>query len=98
MSETTLQLIIQVIIFLGVVLKIIYPLVKAKFTSEQLKTMQVATEIAVFAAEQIFKEVGQGKDKKQMVKEFLLKKWPNMSDDEIDILIEYTGKSFDLFK
>lgn len=48
------------IIFLGVILKIVYPLVKAKFTSEQLKTMQIATEIAVYAAEQIYKEVGQG--------------------------------------
>jgi glutamate racemase len=98
MDQTTMLLIISTIGFLGTVLKIVYPLIVAKLTKEQLSAMQIATEIAMFAAENIISEVGQGVSKKEFVKNFLIKKFPKISESDMDILIQSTGEALGIFK
>jgi len=98
MNETTVALVIAVITFLGAVLKIAYPLIMAKFTTAQLTNMQLVAEIAIFGAEQIFKEVSKGEDKKTFVIKYIKTKFPKMTDSEINLLIEATGKAMGIFK
>jgi len=98
MDQTTMLLIISTIGFLGTVLKIVYPLIVAKLTKEQLSAMQIATEIAMFAAENIISEVGQGVSKKEFVKTFLMEKFPKISESDMDILIQSTGEALGIFK
>ena len=64
------------------------PYLKSKFTSQQLNTATMWVDIAVEAAEMIYKGTGRGEEKKQYVLNFLNSKGFTLNTSEIDNLIE----------
>ena len=81
-----------------VVTGLLIPLIKTKVSKDKLTKALVVTEIAVKAAEQIFKETGQGAIKKKYVIDYLKKSGLNLSDDEINALIESAVKELNLWQ
>ena len=64
------------------------PWIKGKVDEQKLAQIQRWVEIAVGAAEQIYKESGMGAKKKEYVLDFLAKKNVKLDLDSIDALIE----------
>ena len=81
-----------------IVTGIIIPLILTKTSKEKLEKALVITDIAVKAAEQIFKETGQGVIKKKYVIDYIKKSGLNLSDDEINALIESAVKELNLWQ
>ena len=92
--------ILQVVLALVsvVVTGIIIPLIRAKVSKTDLEKALVIADIAVKAAEQIYKESGKGPIKKKYVIEYLRKSGLNLSDEEINALIEATVKELNLWQ
>ena len=92
--------VLQVILALVslVITGMLIPLIKTKISKDKLEKALVVTEIAVKAAEQIFKETGQGVIKKKYVIDYIKKSGLNLSDDEINALIESTVKELNLWQ
>lgn len=67
---------------------LLIPYLKSKTTTEQQDNIIFWVDVAVNAAEQIYKEKGQGKLKKQYVLEFLTGIGLKITEEEADILIE----------
>jgi LL-H family phage holin len=97
-NEMIITLVTLALGFIVSVVKVIWPLCAAKITASQMANIQLIAKIAILAAEQIFKEIGQGQDKKEFVKAYLKKKFPKLTDAEIDLLIEGIGKNLGIFK
>lgn len=86
-----IKIILALIGLLGTVITyIVIPYIKSKTTKEQRESVVFWVQIAVNAAEQIYKGKGQGKDKKQYVIEFLNSKGIQITEDQLDALIEAT--------
>ncbi len=85
-----IDIIVKVIIpILGAILTyLIVPFIKQKTTKEQRDNIYFWVRIAVGAAEQIYKEKGQGKLKKEYVVSFLQSKEIDITIQELDVLIE----------
>ena len=78
-----------VISLIGVILTGVFvPWLKTKASSEKLNIIQMWVNIAVAAAEQIFRAPGSGPSKKMYVMEFLQNKGITITDQELDALIE----------
>ena len=71
-----------------IVTGIIIPLVKQKYRKEKVENVMAAVTIAVRAAEQIYKQTGQGDIKKKYVLQQLEEKGIKISDAELDAMIE----------
>jgi len=97
MDTTLISVILLVISTLAGLFKIFYPLVLAKLTSVQFANIQIAIETVMFAAEQIYNQIGQGVEKKEFVKNYIMRKFPNVSEKDIDMLIEGIGKQLGIF-
>lgn len=67
---------------------IVLPTMKARLDAEKLEQIAMWVQIAVKAAEQIYRESGMGEQKKKYVQEFLEKKGVKLDMDTIDTLIE----------
>lgn len=74
-----------VFIVIGV---IAIPWIKSRTTSEQLKQIISWVNIAVLAAEQLFKGIGRGEEKKQYVIDFLKSKGYYIDAEKIEAMIE----------
>ena len=99
MSETLLSIILLLIALLGTLItKVLVPYLQSKLKQEDLKTLSFWTEIALYAAEQKYKETNKGLDKKLFVKMFLKEKIPALTDEQADLIIEGIGKSLGIFK
>lgn len=81
-----------------VVTGILIPLIKTKISKTDLEKALVITDIAVKAAEQIYKESGKGPIKKKYVIDYLRKSGLDLSDEEINALIEATVKELNLWQ
>ena len=81
-----------------VVTGILIPLIKTKISKTDLEKALVITDIAVKAAEQIYKESGKGVIKKKYVIDYLKKSGLNLSDEEINALIEAAVKELNLWQ
>ena len=81
-----------------VVTGILIPLIKTKVSKDKLDKAMTITEIAVKAAEQIYKESGQGPIKKKYVREYLKNSKLKLTDAEIDALIEAAVKELNLWQ
>ena len=81
-----------------VVTGILIPLIKTKISKTDLEKALVITDIAVKAAEQIYKESGKGQIKKKYVIDYLKKSGLNLSDEEINALIEAAVKELNLWQ
>lgn len=66
----------------------IVPYFRAKLTATQYETVKFWTKTAVEAAEKIYFGTGMGSEKKEYVKQFLVKKGFTLNDDEITAMIE----------
>ncbi|WP_313413121.1 phage holin family protein [Sedimentibacter sp.] len=89
MSNISYQIATLVISLIGVILTgLVAPWLRTKLTNEKLTTIEMWVNIAVAAAEQIFKLPGSGTQKKMYVIEFLKTKGINITDRELDALIE----------
>lgn len=93
-----IDIIVKVIIpILGAIITyILVPFFKQKTTKEQREEIYFWVQVAVGAAEQIYKEKGQGKLKKEYVIDFLTSKGINITIQELDILIEAAVKELNL--
>lgn len=74
-----------VFIVIGV---IAIPWIKSRTTSDQLKQIMSWVNIAVLAAEQLFKGIGRGEEKKQYVLDFLKSKGYYIDAEKIEAMIE----------
>ena len=92
--------VLQVILALVslVITGMLIPLIKTKISKDKLEKALVVTEIAVKAAEQIYKETGQGVIKKKYVIDYIKKSGLNLTDDEINALIESAVKELNLWQ
>lgn len=93
-----IDIIVKVIIpILGAILTyLIVPFIKSKTTKEQRENAYFWVKIAVNAAEQVYKEKGQGKLKKEYVVAFLTSKGIDITMEELDILIEAAVKELNM--
>lgn len=90
-TEVVVKIGTALIALIGAVITyIIVPFLRSKTTKEQRDNIHFWVWIAVNAAEQIYKEKGQGKDKKLYVLEFLNSKGIKITDEQLDALIEAT--------
>lgn len=64
------------------------PWLKQKVSAEKLSMIKLWTKVAVEAAEQVYKDAGMGKFKKQYVIDFLESKGYMVDEEELDNLIE----------
>ncbi len=95
-----IDIMVKVIIpILGAIITyLIVPLVKQKTTKEQRENIYFWVTVAVQAAEQIYKEKGQGKLKKEYVVDFLVSKGINITIQELDVLIEAAVKELNIIQ
>lgn len=98
MSMELISVIILIAGFIVSLAKILWPLVKANLTATQVGTLTFLIKTAIFAAEQLFKEVGKGKEKKEFVIDFIMTKFPTMIREEVEVLVEGVGKELGIFK
>ena len=93
-----IDIIVKVLIpILGAILTyLIVPFLKSKTTKEQRENIYFWVQVAVQAAEMIYKEKGQGKLKKEYVVDFLISKGINITIQELDVLIEAAVKELNL--
>ncbi len=95
-----IDIIVKVIIpILGAILTyLIVPFIKSKTTEKQRDNAKFWVQVAVGAAEQIYREKGQGKLKKEYVVDFLTSKCIDITMEELDILIEAAVKELNMIK
>ncbi len=80
----------------AIVTYMLIPWFKAKTTKEQRDNIYFWVTVAVQAAEMIYNEKGQGKDKKQYVIDFLTSKGIKITMDDLDVLIEAAVKELNI--
>lgn len=71
-----------------IITAVLIPYFKSKTTAEQRENIFFWAKKAVEAAEQIYKEHGQGKLKKEYVKQFLAEHGITLDEKQIDVVIE----------
>lgn len=82
----------------AIITYILVPWIKQITTREQRENIYFWVKVAVAAAEQIYKEKGQGKLKKEYVVDFLVSKGINITIQELDILIEAAVKELNIIQ
>ena len=98
MDEKLFQVILAIIPVLGTILTVyIIPFIKAKIGNENLSKYEYWVNIAVKAAEMIWKETGHGADKKAYAVEFIDKMFNSkktvITTEQINALIESAVKN-----
>ena len=97
MDDRLFQIILAVIPVLGTILTVyIVPYIKAKIGTENLSKYEYWVNIAVKAAEMLWKETGHGSDKKQYVVDFMNNMFNSkkiiITEEQINLLIESAVK------
>lgn len=88
-----------IIALLGaIVTYIVIPYIKERTTKDQMENLMFWVKIAVGAAEQIYKDKGQGALKKEYVIKFLHDKGIKITEEQIDLLIEAAVFELNNFK
>ncbi|MFA5659559.1 MAG: phage holin, LLH family [Oscillospiraceae bacterium] len=75
---------------------ILIPLIRAKLTEAQNQKLTMWVNVAVAAAEQLFRESGAGEKKKLYVLGFLQSKGYTYDSDTIDVMIEAAVKNLNI--
>ena len=89
MNDFIFELLKILIVLLGTVLTYkVIPLIKTKLTKEQMDQIYFWVQVAVNAAEQIWTEKGQGIQKKDFVIKFLRNQGFDLTEVQLDTLIE----------
>lgn len=89
---------VGIFLFMVYIAPYITKLIKTKLTAEQYKTLEMVIRIAVQAAEQMYTDTLQGKNKKQYVYEQVKKKGIQISYDEFDALCESAVHELNKYK
>jgi len=88
-----------VIVLLGTIITyIVVPYIKTKTTEKQRDNIYFWVQVAVNAAEQIYAEKGMGVVKKKYVVEYLRNKGINISEEDLNILIEAAVRELNLLQ
>lgn len=88
-GEAFVKIMTAVIGLIGAIITyVVVPYVKSKTTEKQRDNAKFWVQVAVNAAEQIYKEKGQGMIKKKYVVDFLNEKGIAITDEQLDTLIE----------
>ena len=95
-SFKILQVILSIVSI--IITGILIPFIKSKVAKDKIDKAMTITAIAVKAAEQIYRESGQGKEKKDSVRRYLEKSKIKLTDEEIDTLIEAAVKELNLWQ
>lgn len=89
MNTDLTNIVVVVMMLIGALITtFLVPYLKAKLTNEQLGKVKFWVNVAVKAAEMIYKGSGLGAKKKAYVVQFLTEKGFYLNTDEIDNLIE----------
>lgn len=75
-------------LFSAVLMYVLVPYINSKTTKEQRDDIKFYVGVAVRAAEQIYNEKGQGRMKKKYVIEYLRQKGFDITDSDVEVLIE----------
>lgn len=75
-------------IFGAILLYIVVPYIREKTTKEQREDVYFWVQLAVQSAEQIFTYRNAGQDKKEYVLEFMDNQGFDVTEDELDVMIE----------
>ena len=99
MESLTFQIASILISLIGVLVSyLLIPYIKSKTTEKQREDIMFWVKVAVNAAEQIYKEKGNGKLKKEYVVKFLNDIGIKISEFELDVLIESAVLELDKIK
>lgn len=101
MNEILLALILLAISIIGALItKVLIPYIKTKIDAEKFDNIISQIEIAISAAEQlgVTKQLTSGFEKYHYVEEYIKKIFPDITNDQIQLLIEGTGKALGIFK
>lgn len=96
LGDSILNLVLVVISI--VISRYLVPWLKEKYTAEKLNNIYDKVSKAVQAAQKIYKESGQGILRKEYVIAYLKKMNINVTDAELDVLIESAVKMLDLLE
>lgn len=88
MTDITPIVAIIIALMFAVITIIIVPWIKSRTTTEQQTQIMSWVNIAVLAAEQLFKGIGRGEEKKQYVIDFLKSKGYYIDAEKIEAMIE----------
>lgn len=88
MTDITPIVAIIIALIFAVITIIIAPWIKSRTTTEQQTQILSWVNIAVLAAEQLFRGVGRGEEKKQYVIDFLKSKGYYIDAEKIEAMIE----------
>lgn len=88
-SEAFVKIGTALIALIGAIITyVIVPYIKSRTTEKQRDDVKFWVQIAVNAAEQVYKEKGQGNIRRQYVLNFLSKKGVDITSEQLDVLIE----------
>ena len=97
MNETIVGLLISVLGF--VIARYIIPFINAKTTEAQRDNVEFWVKLAISTAEKVYEnQTGVGLDKKAYVINFLKSKHINITDEELNVLIEGLLKEIEKYK
>lgn len=96
LGDSILNLVLVVISI--VISRYLVPWLKEKYTSEKVRNVYEQVSKAVQAAQKIYEESGQGALRKEYVIAYLKKININITDAELDVLIESAVKMLDLLE
>lgn len=96
LGDSILNLVLVIISIL--ISRYLVPWLKEKYTSEKLNNIYNKVSKAVQAAQKIYNESGQGPLRKEYVITYLKKMNINITDSELDVLIESAVEMLDLLE
>ena len=98
-SEVFLKIALAIISIVGAVITgVLIPYLRSKITTNKLEEIQYWVNVAVTAAEQIFNEPKMGDLKKKYVLDFLSELGVNLTEEELNALIEAAVKELNLLQ
>lgn len=98
-TELILKISLAVItIISALVTGILIPYIRSKTTAEQRQHALTLAKYAVMAAEQIFKESGQGEKKKKFVINYLAEQGIKLTIYDLNVLIESAVKELNVWQ
>lgn len=96
LGDAILNLVLVIISI--IISRYLVPWLKEKYTAEKVSNIYEQVSKAVQAAQKIYKESGQGVLRKEYVIAYLKKININITDAELDVLIESAVKMLDLLE
>lgn len=88
MVDLTLVFEAVIALLFSLITAFLIPYIRRRFGEEKFDEMLKWLNVAILAAENIFKESNMGENKKEYVKNFLSERGYNLDLDELDALIE----------